>query len=86
MGTFQEHYARRHFEKSFRLYDLEVDQRIIVKCICGRSAHFMPGVLQRLHKLPSDTLVYDLRFRLRCRKCNSRDGIKVSVERVTNGW
>jgi hypothetical protein len=40
-------------------------QKIVVTCTCGQIAHFLPGVLQRLHKLPSDTLVHDLRYRLR---------------------
>jgi hypothetical protein len=43
-------------------------------------AHFMPGTLQRLPRLPSDTLVRDLRYRLRCAKCNSRDRFTVAVE------
>jgi hypothetical protein len=30
--------------------------------------------------MPSDTLVYDLRYRLRCQKCRSRDQFTVTVE------
>jgi hypothetical protein len=33
-----------------------------------------------LHKLPSDTLVHDLRYRLRFQKCRSRDQFTVTVE------
>jgi hypothetical protein len=54
-------------------------QKIIVTCTCGQIAHFLPGVLQRLHKLPSDTLVYDLRYRLRCAKCRSRERFTVTI-------
>jgi hypothetical protein len=68
--------------RTIRLWDLKRDQRVTVKCVCGRSVHFLPGTLQRHHRVPSDTLIYDLRFRLKCRKCNSRQGIEVSVERI----
>jgi hypothetical protein len=37
--------------------------------------------LQRLHRLPSDTLVYDLRFRFGCKKCNGTD-FDVTVEEL----
>jgi hypothetical protein len=35
--------------------------------------------LQRRYRLPSDTLVYDLQYRFKCGRCNSRD-IDVSIE------
>jgi hypothetical protein len=41
------------------------------------------GALQRLRRLLSDTLVYDLKFRFRCRKCNSRrDTFEVTVKEL----
>jgi hypothetical protein len=67
-----------------RLWDVRDGQKIVVTCTCGQIAHFLPGVLQRLHKMPSDTLVYDLRYRLRCQKCRSRDQFTVTV--VDCGW
>ncbi len=62
----------RQTREGVRLWDLKDGQRVAVTCICGRITHFLPGVLQRLHKMPSDTLVYDLRYGLRCQKCRSR--------------
>ena len=29
--------------------------------------------------MPSDTLIYDLQFRLRCRHCNRRDGFDIGI-------
>ena len=40
--------------------------------------------LQRLHCLPSDTRVWDLKFRFRCRKCNGRE-FEVTVEELRTG-
>jgi hypothetical protein len=31
-------------------------------------------------RLPSDTLTYDLQFRLRCRDCNARPGFRITVQ------
>lgn len=37
-----------------------------VVCTCGyRRMCFGRGLMQRLHRVPSDTLIYDLQFRLR---------------------
>jgi hypothetical protein len=66
--------------RGLQLWDVRDGQKIVVTCTCGQIAHFLPGVLRRLHKLPSDTLVYDLRYRLRCQKCRSRDHFTVTVE------
>jgi hypothetical protein len=35
--------------------------------------------LQRLRRVSSATLVYDLQFRLRCRHCNRRSGFRIAV-------
>jgi hypothetical protein len=40
----------------------------------------MPGSLQRLHHLPSDTLVYDLQYRLRCIKCRADRGLEIIIQ------
>ena len=37
-----------------RLFDLKPYEHIIVRCQCGRIVQYMPGVLQRRHRLPSD--------------------------------
>jgi hypothetical protein len=66
MGTDQEQAAPAPVRpRGLRLWDVRDGQKIVVTCTCGQIAHFLPGVLQRLHKMPSDTLVYDLRYRLR---------------------
>jgi len=62
-----------------RLLDLALHEIIVVSCPCGRIAEYGPGVLQRLYRIPSDLLVYDLQFRLRCRHCNRRSGFRVAV-------
>jgi hypothetical protein len=47
---------------------------------CGQTTHVLPGTLQRLHRLPSDTRMCDLRYRLRCTKCNSQARFTVTVK------
>jgi hypothetical protein len=34
------------------------------------------GILERRHRAPSDTLVFDLQCRLRCKGCNRRSGFQ----------
>jgi len=46
---------------------------------CGRSVEYPPGFLQRRYRLASDTLVYDLQFRLRCRQCNRRGEFWITI-------
>jgi PAS domain-containing protein len=38
-------------------------------------------VCARLHWVPSDFLVYDLQFRLRCSHCNARVGFRIIIFR-----
>jgi hypothetical protein len=61
---------------------------VFFRCECARFselhggiAQFLPGALQRLHRIPSDTLVCDLKFRFRCRKCNGGE-FEVTVEEL----
>jgi hypothetical protein len=65
--------------RALRLYDLADFESVVVSCPCGRITEYMPGVLQRLRHLPSDTLIYDLQYRLRCRHCNRRSGFRIAV-------
>ena len=65
--------------RATRLWNLQSNQRVVLKCGCGRIIHFLPGFLQRRYRVPSDTLVYDLQYRFKCGRCNSRD-IDVSIE------
>jgi hypothetical protein len=62
-----------------RLGDLAAHEVIVVRCGCGRSVEFPPGFLQRRHRLASDTLVFDLQFRLRCSHCNRRSGFRITI-------
>jgi hypothetical protein len=40
--------------------------------------------LQRLHRISSDTLVCDLKYRFKCRKCNERE-FEVTVAELRTG-
>jgi hypothetical protein len=62
-----------------RLLDLGPTDVIKVKCVCGKLVLYAHGFLPRHHRIPSDTLVYDLQYRLRCKHCNRRDGFEISV-------
>ena len=62
-------------------WDLGRNQAVFFRCECGRIAQFLPGALQRLHRIPSDTLVCDLRHRFQCRKLNGRK-FEVTVEEL----
>src|SRR3546814_11394554 len=63
--------VRMREDRFVRLLDLQPHEIIVVRCQCGRSAEYGYGLLQRLHRLPSDTLVYDLQFNLHCRQGKS---------------
>ncbi|MBT3070602.1 hypothetical protein KKP04_06950 [Rhodomicrobium sp. Az07] len=62
-----------------RLFDLAPREVIEVQCPCGKIVHFPNGYLQRKRGLPSDTLIFDLQFKLRCRQCGGRDGFRIAI-------
>jgi len=66
-------------DRWLRLGDLAAHEIIAVRCPCGRGVEFPPGFLQRRHRMPSDTLVFDLQFRLRCSHCNRRSGFRITI-------
>ena len=66
-------------DRWLRLGDLAAHEVVVVRCPCGRSVEYFPGFLQRRHRLPSDFLVYDLQFRLRCSHCNRRSGFRITI-------
>jgi len=70
--------------RMLRLMDLKPYEVIIVRCRCGCSVDYMPGVLQRLHRVPSDTLIFDLQFRLRCSSCRAFRDFEITVRDVRN--
>lgn len=57
-----------------------------VEAVCGtcnRIVIFPAGLLQRRYRLPSDTLIIDLQYRLRCTHCNARQGFQIAVVDVS---
>jgi hypothetical protein len=66
-------------DRLIRLFDLAPHEKIIVYCECGWVTEYGRGALQRQHRIPSDTLVYDLQFRLRCKHCNRIDGFGITI-------
>lgn len=50
--------------KLLRLIDLEPNDTIRVYCPCGHIVEYRHGTLQRLHRVPSDTLVTDLQYQM----------------------
>lgn len=66
-----------------RLFDLADDETIAVRCPCRHgNVSYGPGALQKQRRLPSDTLIYDLQFRLCCRTCWRTRGFTISVVRL----
>jgi hypothetical protein len=65
--------------RTWRLMDLSSEHQVDVRCQCGRTATYMRGLLQRKYRLPSDMLIYDLQYRLRCNHCNSRSGFTITI-------
>jgi hypothetical protein len=67
----------------WRLFDLADDETIVVRCLCQHGAvSYGGGALQRQRRLPSDTLIYDLQYRLRCVRCGRTSGFAISVAKV----
>ena len=67
----------------WRLFDLNDDETIVVRCLCQNgTVSYGPGDLQRRRRLPSDTLIFDLQYRLRCIQCGRTRGFAISVSRL----
>lgn len=66
-------------DRTLRLFDLAPYEAVVIRCECGRIVEYRRGLLERRYRIPSDTLVYDLRYRLRCRQCNRIEGFRISV-------
>jgi len=73
-------------DRWLRLGDLAAHEVIVVRCPCERSVEFPPGFLQRRHRMPSDTLVFDLQFRLRCSHCSRRSGFRITILDEPTRW
>lgn len=64
---------------TLRLLDLRPYEIIVARCECGRIVEFRHGTFQRLRRVSSTTLVWDLQFRLRCKRCGRREGFTISI-------
>jgi hypothetical protein len=65
---------------SLRLADLPDHDTVIVSCRqCGHLTEFVERALERLYKVPPETLLVDLPKRLRCKRCGARDGFRVTL-------
>ena len=65
--------------RTLRLFDLAPQEAIVVRCACGWITEYARGLLQRLHRVRSDTLIYDLQFRLRRRHCNRTGDFDIGI-------
>lgn len=65
--------------RTLRLYDLAPHEVVITTCGCGRVVEHPFGSLQRSNRIPSDTLIYDLQFKLHCTSCGRRAGFKIAI-------
>ena len=76
-------YERPDDPRLWRLFDLTRDEVIAIRCECGYGAvAYGPGALQKQRRTPSDTLIYDLQYRIRCRHCGRTRGFTIAVTRV----
>jgi len=73
-----------HDPRIIRLFDLIANDRIVLRCPCGHIIEFGPGHLQRKHKVPSTTLVFDLQYWLKCARCNRREGYEIAIVDTTH--
>jgi hypothetical protein len=74
----------KHPERRLRIHDLEPAEVIEVVCLCQRIVNLTAATLFRLHRIPSDTLIYDLQFLLKCGRCGRRDDFKIAVVDLTD--
>jgi hypothetical protein len=44
-----------------------------------RKRHFPSGCFPKKYRVPSDTLLYDLQYRLRCRHCNRNHSFEIAI-------
>lgn len=66
--------------RCLRLFDLKPYEHIRIACACGRIVQYLHGFLQRRYKVPSDTLTYDLQYRLRpCSRCGRKTHFTITV-------
>jgi hypothetical protein len=73
-------------DRWLRLGDLAPHEVIVVRCPCGRGVEYHKGFLLRRHRVPSDFLVYDLQFRLRCSHCNARACFRITILDERTRW
>ena len=66
--------------RMLRLFDVATHEAIRVVCpSCRKIVEYPHGLMQRRFGLPSDLLIFDLQFKLRCARCNCRSGFRISI-------
>ena len=65
--------------RTLRLFDLATHESVQITCECGWITTFMRGLLQRRYRIPSDTLIYDLQYRMKCHHCNRTSGFEIAI-------
>jgi hypothetical protein len=63
--------------RTLRLHDIQPQDVLTAQCPCGHIGRFAEGDLQRRFRVPSDTLIGDLQYRMRCRHCRRDKGIRI---------
>jgi hypothetical protein len=67
-----------------RIQDLGPGDFVKVECVCGHSELIPAGGLQLGLRLPPHLPVLDLQYRLRCRECDRRGRVVVSIKWAEN--
>jgi hypothetical protein len=65
-----------------RLQDLGPNDFVKVECVCGHTALLTPAML-RTAGLPEYEIIVQLKRRMRCRECDERGKVVVSVRWAT---
>jgi hypothetical protein len=61
-----------------RVSDLGPDDLVKVECVCGH-AELLTAAMLRTAGLPEHTVIVDLQRRMRCRECDERGKVVVSL-------
>jgi hypothetical protein len=68
-----------------RIQDLGPGDFVKAECICGHSELIPASGLQQGLRLPPHLPVLDLQYRLRCRECDRRGRVAVSIKWANDG-
>jgi hypothetical protein len=62
-----------------RIFDLAETEVVSIRCQCGRVTEIPPRLWVLNHRVPSDTLIYDLQYRLKCDRCSRKTGFQIAI-------